>query len=359
MNTKELRSFARSKVFATLEQRAEDGKFNRALWRDMAELGLVGMIIDKEYGGGGANIADFAESVAILAGEGFDLGLSLSLLDHVMLCAYPLKIFGSQALKELYLPPLCRGERIGAAAISEPESGGDPSCMRTMAKKDSDGYVIKGIKGPVTNAPIADLFLVIAATDPGAGKDGLSAFMVEKLEGVKVEEIELGFLPTSPHGRVILEDARVPGDHLVGEEGWGHERISRSLFLWERAVLIPVIVSYIERLHHLVVSSLDPSDISPDLRVLLAQRKVELTAYRILGERLLELTFDESDGGRERMELLLFFGMALPEWLESMRGVIAEARLSKDETLSGMLRDLRLLEVGRSMLDWQFQKLLF
>ena len=359
MNAKELRSFARSKVFATLEERSGDGGFDRVLWRDMAELGLVGMIIGKEYGGGGSGIADFAQSVALLAGEGLDLGLTLSLLDHVMLCAYPLMVFASPNLKELYLPLLCRGERVGAAAISEPKSGGDPSLMQATAKKEKGGYVIKGVKEPITNAPVADLFLVIAATDPEAGKDGLSAFLVEKLEGVTVEEIELDFLPTSPHGRVILENARVPGDHLVGEEGWGHKRISRSLFLWERAVLIPIITSFIERLHHMVVSSLDPGDIPPDLRVLLARRKVELTAYRILGERLLALTFDEEDGGRERMELLLFFGKAFPEWLDSMRGVIDEAGLAADPTIAAMLRDLRLLEVGRSMLDWQFQKLLF
>jgi alkylation response protein AidB-like acyl-CoA dehydrogenase len=248
---------------------------------------------------------------------------------------------------------------MGAAAISEPESGGDPSRMLTTADKSENGYVIKGVKGPVTNAPVADLFLVVAATDEDAGKDGLSAFLVEKAEGVKVEGIELGFLPTSPHGRVILEDVPVPADSLVGEEGWGHERISRSLFIWERAVMIPVVVSYMERLHHLVVSSLDPGGIAPDLRVLLAQRKVELTAFRVLGERLLCLAFDVDHGGRERMELLLFFGKALPEWVDSMRVIIAEAGLSIDEPMAGMLRDLRLLEVGRSILGWQFQKLLF
>jgi hypothetical protein len=359
MNTKEMRSFARSKVFSSIESRSAAGGFDRRLWRDMAELGLVGAIVDKEYGGEGDGIGDFLESVALLAGEGLDLGLTLSLVDHVMLCAYPLQVFGSRALKERFLPSLCSGERIGAAAISEPGTGGDPSRMITVAKKDRDAYIIKGIKGPVTNAPVADVFLVLASTDPDAGKDGLSAFMVEKIEGVKVEEVELGFLPTSPHGNVILDEARVPADHMIGEEGWGHERISRTLFLWERAALIPVIISYIERWHHLIVSSIDPASISPDLRMLVAQRKVELTAYRILGEKLLELTFGETDNGRERMELLLFFGKELPAWVQSMSRAVEEAKLPMDATISGMASDLRLLEVGSSMLDWQFQKLLF
>ncbi len=358
MNTKELRSFARSKIFGSLESRAAKHGFDDALWREMAELGLTGAIIDKEYGGGGGEIGDFVESVALLAGEGLDLGLSLSLVDHVMLCAYPLQVFGSRSLKGRFLPPLCRGERIGAAAISEPGSGGDPSRMITMARKERDTYRIKGVKGPVTNAPVADVFVLLASTDPDAGKDGLSAFLVERSEGVRVEEIDLGFLPTSPHGNVILDEATVPVDHMIGKEGWGHERISRTLFFWERAVLIPVIVSFVERWHHLIVSSLDPAEISPDMRVLMAQRKVELTAYRILAWKLMELTFGESENGRERMELLLFFGKALPAWVDSMRGAIGEAKLPMDEYASSMTRDLRLLEVGSSMLDWQFQKVL-
>jgi alkylation response protein AidB-like acyl-CoA dehydrogenase len=360
MSTKELRSFARSKVFSTLERRTEKGGFDRSLWREMAELGLVGMIAGKEYGGGEGEINDFVESVALLAGESLDLGLALSLLDHVMLCVYPLKVFGSRKLKERYLPPLCRGERIGAAAVSEPESGGDPSHMRTTARKTDDGYyVIEGVKGPVTNAPVADLFLVIASTDPEAGKEGLTAFMVERADGVRVEEMELGFLPTSPHGRVFLEGSRVVAENMVGEEGGGHERISRSLFIWERAALIPVIIAYIERWHHMLVSSLDPSHIQPELRILLAQRKVELTAYRVLSERLLELTFGESENGRDRAELLLFFGKALPEWVASMREVVEKVKPPQDAITSGIERDLRLLEVGGSILDWQFQKLLF
>jgi hypothetical protein len=359
MNAKELRSFARSKIFSSLDSRAGKDGFDRDLWKEMAELGIVGAIIDREYGGGGGEIAEFVESAALLAGEGLDLGFVLSLVDHVMLCSLPLQVFGSRELRERFLPSLCRGERIGAAAISEPVSGGNPSRMVAKARKSGAFYSLQGVKGPVTNAPVADIFLVLASTDPDAGKDGLSAFLVERTQGIEVEEIELGYLATSPHGNVILDGVRVAAGQMIGEEGRGHALISRSLFIWERAVLIPVIVSFIERWHHLVVSGVEPADISPDLRALIAQRKVEVTAYRVLGERLLELTFGETESGRERMELLLFFGKALPQWVYSMRGIIEEAKLPVDETMKAMDRDLRLLEVGSSMLDWQFQKLLF
>jgi alkylation response protein AidB-like acyl-CoA dehydrogenase len=359
MNAKELRTFARSDVFSTRGERGVEGGFDRSLWKEMAEMGLAGMIIDREYGGGGREIGEFAESAALLAGEGLDLGLTLSLVDHVMLCAYPLQVFGSRDLKERFLPPLCNGELIGAAAISEPGSGGDPSRMIATAVREGEVYAMRGIKGPVTNAPVADVFLVVASTDPDSGREGLSAFLVEKSRGIEVEEIELGYLTTSPHGQVILDGVEVPAAQMIGEEGWGHERVSRSIFIWERAVLIPAILSFIERWHHLVVSDLEPGNLSPDLRSLMAQRKVELAAFRIVSERLLELSFGASGDGRKRMELLLFFGKSLPEWVYSMRSAIAEARLTVDESMGGMEGDLQLLEVGSSLLDWHLQKLLF
>ncbi len=358
MSTEELWSFAREEVFPTLEARSVLGGFDRALWRELAGLGLAGAMIAEEWGGRGEGAASFVEGTSILAAEGCDLGLALSLVDHVILCAYPLELFGSQSLKERYLPSLCGGERIGAAAISEPGSGGDPKRMRTRAVRDNGDYVLAGTKEPITNGPVADLFTVIASTDPDAGCAGLTAFLAEKGEGLRVEELALDFLSTAPHGRVVMEELRVPAANVLGEEGWGHERISRSVFLWERAVIIPVVLAFMERLHHLLVSELEPAEIPPDLRIDLAQRKVEATAYRVVGERLVELAFGSGGGGRELMELLLFFGKTLPAWVGSLRAAAAQAGLEADATIARMLTDLRLLEVGGSMLDWQFQRII-
>jgi alkylation response protein AidB-like acyl-CoA dehydrogenase len=352
MKDEELVALACERVFPTISSRAETKDIDRSLWRELASLGLMGMAFEE-------GVVPFARAASLLASEGMDLGIVLSLVDQVMLCAYPLQVFASKALREEFLPSLCAGERIGAAAISEPESGGDPSRMRSTARRAEGGFVLQGVKEPVTNAPAADIFLVLASTDPDLGKDGISAFVLEKGAGLRVESLELGFLPTAPHGRVILDGARVPAGQLVGEEGWGHERVSRSIFLWERAVMVAVVSAFMEKLHHVVVSDLDPEAISPDVRSLLARCKVELTAHRVLADHLLHLTFGEAEGGRERMELLLYFGQALPQWVHSMRRAVEEAGLALDENAARMLEDLRLLEVGRSILDWQFQKLLF
>lgn len=354
----EVSELARKKVLPTVEKRAKAGGNDRGLWKKLADTGLLGAAMERKYGGTGGTVSDFVTGVSVLAAEGCDLGLALSVLDHVMLCAYPLRQFASEGLKKRYLPGLCGGELVGAAAVSEPGSGADPAQVRTRAERSGEEYVITGEKEPVTNAPVADLFLVVAATDPEAGKRGLSAFVVPRADGVRVEPLELGYLDTSPHGKVVLEGARVPRDHLVGEEGWGHERISRSLFVWERVAAIPVVVAFMERWHHLVVSPLDPEGIPPGLRVSLAQRKVELTAYRVLGERLLDLTFGDVERGRERLELLLFFGKALPAWVRSMHELVEKEEIPLEDTALRMLRDLRLLETGRSVLEMQLQNLL-
>ncbi len=173
MNTKELRTFARSKIYGSLEERRRKKSFDRGLWRAMADTGVVGMALERCYGGAGAGMSEFVECAALLAGEGLDLGLALSLVDHVTLCAYPLQVFGSEQLKERYLPSLCNGDYIGAAAVSEAEGGGDPTCMKSNAVRSGDSFTLRGVKGPVTNAPLADVFLVVAVTDPGAGKAGL------------------------------------------------------------------------------------------------------------------------------------------------------------------------------------------
>lgn len=359
MITKELRSFARSRVFSTLKERADSAEFDRSLWEDLAGLGLPGMVVEKEFGGSGLGETEFIEALGILAGEGMDLGLTLSLLDHVMLCIYPIRVFADRGIKEKYLPPLCSGEIIGAAAVSEPEAGGNPTRFRTVAERRDGTFVISGIKGPVTNAPVADLFVVVASTDPSRGKDGLTAFLLEKGEGVEVERVALDFLPTSPHGKLVLKEAVVSAGNMLGEEGKGHDSVSRSMFIWERAAAVSIILAVMERWHHLVVSGLHPADLDPDGRVTLAQRKVELTAYRFLSRRLLELTFSGDGGGRERMELLLFFGKALPAWLESMQRMVEkEKKFPLDEVSLRVMNDLRLIEVGRSLLDWQYQRIL-
>lgn len=351
--------FAKERIHRTLEERERDWGSGRSLWKEAAELGLLGGPDPRGLEAGGEKVVEIAARMASLVEVGQDLGIALSFLDHLLLCAYPIQVFGSRSLRERYLPALLSGDMIGAAAISEPESGANPGRMATVAESVEGKYVLKGRKGPVTNGPWADVFLVVASTEPERGKAGLSAFLVERDDGVQVEELDLGFIPTSPHGVLVLDGVQVPPDRMLGEPGWGHQPISRSLFIWERAAMIPSVLALMERWHHRVVRGIDPDTLSPDLRVALAQGKVDLTAMRVVAERLLRLTFLETQGGRERLELLLYFGRRLPEWVEAMNQVVLQLPIKASPDVVRMSRDLRLVDVGRSMLEWQFQSLIF
>ena len=149
MNSEALRSFARDRIMPSFQERSQSDDFDFDLWVELARLGTTGMIIEEAYAGAAAPINEFAQDVEIMASEGLDLGLTLSLVDHVMLCSYPVDIFGSEALRERYLPALSGGELIGAAAISEPGTGGDPLGRNLPAWLESMRHSIENAMLPL------------------------------------------------------------------------------------------------------------------------------------------------------------------------------------------------------------------
>jgi len=134
----------------------------------------------------------------------------------------PLMNFGSDELKQQYLPRVASGEAQSSYCLSEADAGSDVASMRTRAVRDGDSYVLNGTKYWITNAGVSDTYTVFAKTDPDAGHRGITCFLVEKDWGVQVAKLEhkLG-LRGSPTGEVVFEDVRVPASHRIGEEGEG------------------------------------------------------------------------------------------------------------------------------------------
>jgi len=167
-----------------------------------------------------------------------DSGLLFAINSHIWTCENPIWKFGTEQQKKRYLPDLCRGKRIGGHAMTEPDSGSDAFNMKTGAVKKGDRYILNGSKMFITNAPIADLLLVFAATDKTKGFAGISAFLVEKgFPGFSVgKPLDMMGLRTSPIGEVVLEDCEVPEENLLGKEG-GAAAIFNSEMEWERSCL--------------------------------------------------------------------------------------------------------------------------
>jgi len=240
--------FARSRLAPGARERDAGGRFDRRVWDEAAAFGLACLPIPEKWGGSGLDAVDTMLVVEALGKACDDGGLVFSLCAHMFASAVPIWRSGSTHHLERYLPDLASGNLICANGTSEPEAGSDVYAMKATAERVGDEYVLNGTKSFITNAPIADLFLVYAATNPGKKMFGISAFLVPRdTPGLRVapEGSKTG-LRTSPWGTVYLDDCRVPVGSRVGPEGCGASLFGESM-IWERACLFAYYVGAMDR----------------------------------------------------------------------------------------------------------------
>jgi acyl-CoA dehydrogenase len=198
----------------------EKGEFHREIFEKLADIGLLGIPCPEEYGGAGLDymtyivvveeIAKFCLSTAV--------GLGVQGLPQIMINS-----FGTDEQRNKYLAPLASGEKLGAFALTEPGSGSDAASLKTSAKLDGDCYVLNGTKIFITHGGVADVYLVMAKTDPGKDARGISSFIVEDgTPGFSFGKTEKKMgLRSSPTREIIFEDCRIPRSNLVGNDGDG------------------------------------------------------------------------------------------------------------------------------------------
>lgn len=232
-------AFGESALNLDLAERDRTSSFSLDLWKRCAEFGVFGWTVPEEYGGSGRNILDAVCQLEAL-GEGCrDNGLLLAINAQIWTIQEPLLTFGSEEQKKRYLPGFCRGERVAGDAITEVDAGSDALAMSTHAVKQGDSYLLNGRKTCIGMAPLADLALVYAKTDPEAGQWGISAFLVEKgtpgfTAGANVSKMGLR---TMPMGEFVFEDCRVPESSRLGAEGSGMSLFSHAME-WERSFIL-------------------------------------------------------------------------------------------------------------------------
>ncbi|RFS82223.1 acyl-CoA dehydrogenase [Actinomadura spongiicola] len=220
----------------------------RARWRLAGRQGLTGATVPAEYGGSGLD----AESAAILMealGEGCtDTGFAFSVAAHLFACLMPIVEFGTDDQKRRWLPGLCSGERIAAHGVTEPGAGSDSLNLSTRAERKDDHYVLDGSKCFTTNAPVADVFIVQAATRPAAGFFGLTSFIVDAATpGLRVgRPYEKTGLRGSPTADVYFENCIVPAESVLGAEGSGATVFTGSM-KWERTCLFAIYLGAMRR----------------------------------------------------------------------------------------------------------------
>jgi alkylation response protein AidB-like acyl-CoA dehydrogenase len=214
------RDFARQEIEPHAAAWDRDHEFPRGVFTKLAELGLMGTCVPEEYGGAGA---DFLSYILVLEElSRADAGVGVTVAVHTSAATLPLLAYGTEEQRARFVPPLARGERIGAFALTEPEAGSDAGALRTRADAEGDGWRITGAKQWITNGRFAGTFVLFARTDqeqPGAR--GVSAFILDA-EHVRVtrDEEKLG-LNSSATNDIVIEGALVGRDRLLHEEGKG------------------------------------------------------------------------------------------------------------------------------------------
>ncbi len=214
-----IRAFAIQKIAPRAAEVDAKAMFPWESFRDCVEMELPALWVPEPYGGSGADHIFQAIMVEELARVCATTSLVMLISKLGMI---PILYWGSEELKQKYLPEIAAGRAQASYCLSEAEAGSDVASMKTKAIRDGDHYVISGTKYWITNAGISSTYTVFAKTDPMAGHRGISAFLVEADMGVKVAKLEqkLG-IKGSPTGEVILEEIRVPKENLIGEEGQG------------------------------------------------------------------------------------------------------------------------------------------
>lgn len=215
------RKFAQEEVAPWAAKLDEEEKFPAMHLPKMAELGLLGMMVDPQYGGSGLDTLTYVLALEEISKVCASTAVTMS-VNNSLYCG-PVEKFGTEEQKQEFLTPCATGEKLGAYCLSEPGTGSDAANQKTTAVKDGGFYILNGTKNWITNGPNADLFVVFAMTDKSKGNKGISAFLVKKTDpGFSVGKIEkkLGIRASSTSA-IVLDNCKIPASRLLHEEGKG------------------------------------------------------------------------------------------------------------------------------------------
>ncbi len=354
----EVRRFAEERIRPGVAERYARREFPADILAEMAEMGLLGMMVPEEYGGAGFSALSYVLAVEELAAVCPATAGTMSVTNSV--CCWPISHFGSEELKERVLVPLASGRMIGGFGLTEPGSGSDAGSLETRATRDADSWVLNGEKAWITNAGVAGVYVVMAKTDAEAGKKGISAFVVPgDSPGLDVGEPESKMgLHASKTAPLIFDDCRVPAANLLGELGAGfkialatldHSRLgiaAQSLGIHRRALELAVAYAR-ERVQFGV-----PIARHQAIQFKIATMATELEAARALTYRA-ALAEGARHGGRLASEAKLYSSEAANRACYESLQIHGGNGYSDDYEISRLYRDVRVTTIYEGSSEMQ------
>jgi butyryl-CoA dehydrogenase len=224
-----MREFAEAEIEPKASSLDEKAEFSFDTMKKLGDMGILGMVAPKEYGGTGYDTVSYSIAVEEISRVCGSTGITVAA--HNSLGVYPIYLFGNEEQRKKYIPPLASGEKLGSFGLTEAGAGSDAAATKTTAVRDGDSYVVNGSKCFITNASVGETFVFTAMTDKTKGYKGISSFILEKgMKGFSIgkKENKMG-LRGSDTATLNFEDLRIPKENLLGKEGEGFKQFMITL----------------------------------------------------------------------------------------------------------------------------------
>lgn len=354
----EVRRFAEERIRPGVAERDREHRFPAEILRQLGSMGLIGMMVDEAYGGGGLDSLTSVVVVEEIARVCPSIAVSLSVTNSV--CCWPIETFGSDRLKRETLPILTSGEVLGGFALTEPGSGSDAGGLKTTAQKVGKEWVLDGEKAWITNAGAAQFFVTFARTDPASGKRGISAFVVPvDAPGLSIgpgeQKLGLRACLTAP---VIFDQCRIPSGNLLGIEGQGfkialatldHSRLgiaAQAVGIHQRALELAVDYAHQREQFGKPIAEFQA------VRFAIAEMATRLEAARSL-TRAAALAESTNAAGRMAAEAKLFASEAANQACWDSLQIHGGNGFSNEYEISRLYRDVRVTTIYEGTSEMQ------
>jgi alkylation response protein AidB-like acyl-CoA dehydrogenase len=353
----QVRRFAEERIAPGEAERDREHRFPAAIVAELAELGLLGMLVPEAYGGAGLEPLAYTLAIEELSRVSPSVGVTVSVTSSV--CSWPIARFGTEALKRRVLPELAAGA-LGGFALSEPGSGSDAASLATRALRDGGDWVLDGEKAWITNAGHARWFVVVARTDPAAGKRGISAFVVPAdAPGLAVgaREEKIG-LRSSHTAALVFDGCRVPAGNLLGVEGQGFKIALATLDHSRLGIAAQAVGIHQRALELATAYARDRVQFGvPIARHQAVQFQIAEIATALAAARLLTyhaaLAEDSADAGRRASQAKLFASEAANRAVWLAQQIHGGNGFSEEYEIARLYRDVRVTTIYEGTSEMQ------